>query len=69
MKNSKDIETEFRQKINDLIEQYNAEVSIEDIQTYAYSPVNVISIYIPTVWNEAGEISSESASFNFGDRI
>ena len=68
MKNSQEIEAEFRSKLQSLITEYNAEVSIEDTQTYAYLSDNVISVYIPTVW-EGDSIISESASFNFGDRI
>ena len=68
MKNTTQVEYEFTQKLKALLAEYNAEVFIEDISTTAYSSKDVISVYIPTVW-DGNEIISDSASFNLGDRI
>jgi hypothetical protein len=60
MKNSQQVEAEFRADLKALLKKYSAD--IEPIQT-EYRREQGIYVYIPSVW-DGNEIVSELAEFN-----
>lgn len=69
MKSSADVQAEFTSKIKALVAEYKADVQVEDISNGWESPNDVISVFIPTVYDANDNIVSDSASFNLGSFI
>lgn len=68
MKNSKEIEQDFKDELSALCEKYRASITLENVGRF-YEHSYVIDIYTPVKYDIDGNVVSESASFNIGNNF
>lgn len=60
------VKEEFLAKLRALLQEYDAEISIQEYDSFSYTPTPFIEVFIPSKWEKDGGFIYEGGTIDLG---